>query len=367
MFKLRSIRRKSLRLTALFLSLFLLTLCGCSRSEDYSRVPEGNAMYYWRTSLALDSAETTFLRKYDVRRLYVRFFDVVKEKGTSPTPNATLRFPEGNVIPRDVESIPVVFVTPECLTDTSELPGLAERIFRRVTQIAETNELSSPKELQIDCDWTPSTRKAFFSLMQRMLTLAHDSGMMLSATIRLHQLSSAPPPADYGVLMVYNTGDLMNPSKGNPILSFDAVKPFLRYLSGFRLPLVAAYPNFRWPALYKETRTPDGRISEEFEGILYGCDPEKETSLFRKSGPGEWTAISSMRMQTAIGNTDGVVRVIPGMKLRLFTPPPLDELLKIKQALAHRLPHINQCVILYDLNSENITVYDNHYEKIFAH
>ena len=352
--------RGRLALAALvFLMLPVIIATGCSSGADYSTAPRGHAMYFWRTALTLDNAELNFLKANDIRQLYIRFFDVVTEADdTVPHPNATISFPRGNVIPEGVECIPVVFITPGCLRYDS-LPSLAAKTVRRVVAMAETNSLPRPGEIQIDCDWTASTRDAFFRFMEELHARAGKEGMKTSVTIRLHQLSTAPPAADYGVLMCYNTGDLTHPAAGNPILSLSAVEPYLRHLKSYPLPLVAAYPNFRWPALY------DG--SGEFVGILYGCDPAADPTIFRPAGKGVWKAVGSERFQTSVGSSAGVVRVAPGMTLRMFAPPPAADMIRLKDALADRQPHINQSVILFDLNPTNINIYTSEdYETIFA-
>lgn len=339
-----------------------LLLASRSAGSDTADVPQGNGVYFWRTSLSLDSAEIAFLRDNNVKRMYVRFFDVVRaEDNSGVQPNATISFPRGNVIPEDVEYVPVVFILPECLSrGVPEL--LAGHIVRRIKDMAAAHDLPEPKELQIDCDWTPSVREAFMQLMEQLYSETHKSGMKLSATIRLHQLSQAPPAADYGVLMVYNTGDVRRPAKGNPILSREAVDPYLRYLGDYKLPLITALPNFRWPVLYK----PVAGGGEEFAGILYGCRPEAQPSVFRPDGESTWLALSSELFSTALGNRENVVRVVPGMRLRVFSPPALNELLEIKSELSHARPGVLGSILLYDLNSEDLSIYKGKYEKVFA-
>ena len=64
---------------------------GCRRSVEslQEEVPEGAAMYYWKTVFSLDSVEAAFLSANDVRTLYIRFFDVVEGEQGEPVPNAT--------------------------------------------------------------------------------------------------------------------------------------------------------------------------------------------------------------------------------------------------------------------------------------
>jgi hypothetical protein len=54
------------------------------------------------------------------------------------------------------------------------------------------------------------------------------------------------PPVDYGVLMIYNTGDPRKWEERNPILDIRDVQPYLRHLDSYPLPLAAAYPVYQW-------------------------------------------------------------------------------------------------------------------------
>jgi hypothetical protein len=56
----------------------------------------------------------------------------------------------------------------------------------------------------------------------------------------------APPPVDYGVLMVYNTGSPAKWKERNPILDIRDVAPYLNRLDDYPLPLAAAYPVYLW-------------------------------------------------------------------------------------------------------------------------
>ena len=61
-------------------------------------------MYYWRTSLSLSTQERAFLRQHNVRRLYVRYFDVVPTDDEGNQPNATITFDDS--LPKGVEIVP---------------------------------------------------------------------------------------------------------------------------------------------------------------------------------------------------------------------------------------------------------------------
>ena len=245
--------------TILFLWLWATLLLFSACSHKSGKRPSVRAVYYWATQFDIDSAKRNFLTRHDISRMYVRYFDVVADRSGQPMPNATLRFLTPT--PNDVEIVPTVFVMPECLRGDNRL--LAQRIVARVKQMNATNDVKGVKEMQIDCDWTASTRHAYNLFMAEMLRLCHSHNMRLSSTIRLHQLSQAPPPADRGVLMMYNTGDVTNPDCHKPILNMRDAAPYLSRLNDYKLPLSTAYPVFAWRVLFR------GR---QFVGILHSDD-----------------------------------------------------------------------------------------------
>ena len=218
--------------------LAVLLTTGCKQSE----MPEENAVYYWRTEWRTDSLERTFLQQYHINKVYCRYFDVVMNSDGEPMPNATIRFVQGQQ--DGIKLIPTVFITENCMHQPHK--GLAKKLVDRIVQMNETNDISGVDEVQIDCDFTARNRKNYYDFLQQVRDEAKKHGMRLSTTIRLHQLSMPVPPVDYGVLMIYNTGDPNKFNERNPILDMRDVQPYLRYLSGYDLPLAAAYPTFRW-------------------------------------------------------------------------------------------------------------------------
>ena len=215
-------------------------LCiGCSQQKQ-RELPEGNAVYYWRTDLRLDSTEKAFLQQYHINKVYCRYFDVVmNDEGTEPKPNATISF--SDTLPSDIEMIPTIYITEDCMHQKHE--GLAEKIVKRILQMNETNDIPEVREIQIDCDYTSRSRKTYYEFLKEV---KHAWGKTLSTTIRLHQLSMEVPPVDYGALMVYNTGDPRNWEERNPILDYRDVYPYLKQLDKYQLPLATAYPVFQW-------------------------------------------------------------------------------------------------------------------------
>ena len=253
-------------LIGLGLLMSLLTV-GCSRQQR-EPLPEGNAVYYWRTDLRLDSVERAFLAQYHINEVYCRYFDVVMNDDGEPKPNATISF--SDTLPDSIEIIPTVYITEDCMHETHE--GLAEKIVKRIRQMNETNDIKNVSEIQIDCVYTSKSRKRYYAFLEEVRKLW---GETLSTTIRLHQLAMEAPPVDYGALMIYNTGDPRKWEERNPILDFRDVEPYLRRLDGYPLPMAAAYPVFQWTYTIQGVRVDRTVEAEEILQVKRAMESER--------------------------------------------------------------------------------------------
>jgi hypothetical protein len=125
--------------------------------ESYDR-----GIYHWKTTFDISAEDSTFLLKHNIKRLYVRMFDVGMERNESNdslevVPLGTTRFK--SAFPKNCEFIPTVYITQEALKAYCYGEWkLAELIVTRVKAMASWNELGNFSELQYDCDWTTGTR-----------------------------------------------------------------------------------------------------------------------------------------------------------------------------------------------------------------
>ena len=235
------------RMVIAILGVISMMLVGCTQPKE---LPEENAVYYWRTDLRLDSTERAFLATYNIKKVYCRYFDVViNDTATGPMPNATIHF--NDTLPDGIELIPTVYITENCMHQPHK--GLAQKLVQRIKQMNETNDIKNVHEIQIDCDYTERSRQTYYEFLKEVRAAwlepnnpDNTTTHILSTTIRLHQLAMEAPPADYGVLMLYNTGDPRKWTERNPILDIRDVSPYLKRLDDYPLPLAAAYPVYSW-------------------------------------------------------------------------------------------------------------------------
>ena len=281
--------------------LMLLLACQQPRPAD-SQLEAMSAVYYWRTEFRLDSTERNFLKAHDIGTIYCRYFDVVQDEKLGPVPNAPLRL--AAPVPEGVNWVPTVFVVEDCMRGQPD--SLAVKIVQRIAQMNETNDILGVKEIQIDCDYTRRSRETYYQFLKVVAREADKQGWRLSVTIRLHQLSMPAPPADEGVLMLYNTGTLEKADERNPILDLRDVLPYVPYLKDYDLPLAAAYPVFLW------------------QRRVHGVSIEHEADI--------------------------------------------DEVKRVKQTVEKERADLRRRIITYDLSEENINRYrTNDYETIYQH
>jgi len=256
------------------MGIMTVVLTGCSPRTE---LPEGNAVYYWRTDLRFDSTERAFLDTYHINKVYCRYFDVViNDTATGPMPNATISF--SDTLPDGIELIPTVYITENCMHRPHK--GLAERIVKRIRQMNETNDIRHVREIQIDCDYTERSLKTYYDFLREVKAAWEQDESsdihVLSTTIRLHQLSMEVPPADYGVLMLYNTGDPRRWTERNPILDIRDVSPYLKRLDDYPLPLAAAYPVYSWLRVIQGVNVVHTVEAEEILKVKHAAEQHRE-------------------------------------------------------------------------------------------
>jgi hypothetical protein len=208
------------------------------------------AFYYWQTTFEPDSTTHAAITLLGARHLYVRLFDVDwnSEAGQAmpvglitwakqPTPQILIT--------------PVVFITTRVLDETAiaDLDSLAAKISRLMQlTCAAVPKLSG--EVQVDCDWNERLKEKYFYLLKQLRKTSFFLDKTLSVTVRLHQVkylhANGVPPAERGLLMCYNMGNLRKPEAVNSIIDAATFKSYTERLSGYPLPLDIALPLFDW-------------------------------------------------------------------------------------------------------------------------
>jgi hypothetical protein len=240
--------------TIILLGTAILLLAGCEKKAA-SVHP---AFYFWKTTFSpADPPLQQYLEATNAQRLYVKFFDVDWDyKTNAPVPLASIlwdsRPPDG------IEIVPTVFITNRVFQQLpiQEIPALTSQLDQKIFDLLDQADHPRISEVQLDCDWTQSTREHYFRLLKSLKSRLSEKGIQLSATIRLHQVKypqqTGVPPADRGMLMFYNMGDVQDWEEENSILNLEKAQAYLRGIDRYPLPLDLALPLFQWGVVFRD-------------------------------------------------------------------------------------------------------------------
>jgi hypothetical protein len=219
---------------------------------------KAGAFYFWKTRWDPSLNLLKRLESDQVDKLYMRFFDVAWDKTLqSPQPLGSLKFV--NQVPPSIDVIPVVYITNEVFQNSSlsESDRLAGQVWSKVAEMAKLAKVPY-QQLQIDCDWSDSSKQKFFEFAAQLRNQAKTHHVSISATIRLHQIKyfgrTGIPPVDRGMLMFYNMGSLEAEAQKSSIFDAKEALKYLAALPNYPLPLDLALPVFSWRVHSRQSR-----------------------------------------------------------------------------------------------------------------
>lgn len=334
-------RRSSSRLIPL-VAVFLL-LQACSRPPQHHIT---RAFYYWKTAYGPGVYEQQRLRSLQCRKLYVRLFDVDHDPA-GPVPVGTLRWKQRP--DTALEYVPCIFITQQALDGLKPagIPLLAERMAHLAEGLCVQGGIS-PKELQIDCDWTARNKELYFLLLKALKQQPYCKDKLLSCTIRLYQVKyvrrNGVPPVDRGLLMCYNMGDMRKPGDHNSILDPAEAKAYLSGIGSYPLPLDVALPLFSQCLLFRKA---------QLQGILRDVSPEDigASGLFVRDGENNYRVLADSNWKGFALQRDDRIRVEQ-------VPP--DAIKKTAAYLLDRLKTDSLSLAFFDCDSLTLSKYPDH-------
>lgn len=335
-------------------AIILFTTCSCinrnQESDSHDNLNDSlnvrnacNAVYFWKTTFSLTEEDRDFLKEHNIKSIYVRYFDIYRDKENDkiPVPEATIRFKD--TIPENIEIIPTVFIDND-LFKVCDMNEYISRIIDRIITMTNTNDIKNVREVQLDCDWTKTTEIKYFDFLKIVRQKLKERNLNLSVTIRLHQLKMKIPPIDRGVLMCYNTGAVLNSKTYNSILNESDVKPYAKYLSSYDLPLDIAYPTFAWAVWFENGK---------FKALLRNAEPNNE-NLIHKEG-------NTYRVKNGFYQEGHYIAADNEIR---FENSDFDNIMNIKKLLEPQIEKYS--IIIYHLDSKNLSKYtSNEINKIY--
>jgi hypothetical protein len=313
----------------------LLLLAACRQSNH---TPPAISFYYWKTTFRLSAEERTALKKHHVSTLYVRYCDVAIRQGV-PVPVSPIVFQDA--LPDSVAIVPVVYIKNEVMLHPNlDVADLAQKLLRYIDQINAGDSIQNT-EIQIDCDWTLTSRDTYFHFLDQLKV---QSAKRLSATIRLHQVkyyaTTGLPPVDRGVLMYYNMGRI-GPYPVRSIYDRPTAEAYLGSIRAYPRPLDVALPIFTW-GIHLRNNQVIGLLNKTDE-TTFANDPH----FGQKTPPYFEVKENVLKLGKYFKQGDRV-------KVETITA---DDLREMADDLAGELAHPPAEILFYDLDAFNL----NHY------
>lgn len=185
------------------------------------------------------SWENSFEEQNINEKLYIKVLDV--------NFSTKLELLKTNIKDVPKNFIPVIYITNETMKNVDY--SLVSKA------ILETLKNYKFDEIQIDCDWSLSTRSNYFNLLE---DLKEKLNKKISATIRLHQIKyyakTGIPPVDYGVLMYYNMSNIGDFNTKNSILDNEIAKKYHYNFDVYPLKLKLALPLYSQAIQFREEK-----------------------------------------------------------------------------------------------------------------
>lgn len=325
-----------MRLLLSILVLVIMSSCDYSKKEQ----PHDTKLsfYYWKTSFALDSIERNALTDFNINKLYIRYFDIALHNNL-PIPVSPIKIRDS--IP-NLEIIPVVYIKNEVLLKKDiNIRMLANNIVSFINQINNKYEIDI-SEVQLDCDWSLQSKNSFFELIE---DIKKEVKWKISSTIRLHQVKYASktgiPNVDNGVLMYYNMGSIAGDSL-NSIYDRNIARKYIGALKDYPLKLNYALPIYSWLIHIRE-----GKVIRMISRVRYEEVNDKEgfsykgNNVFIVENDGEYFGQYFKKGDE--------------VKIESITS---QQLLEMKNDLLEATGNLPSEIILYDLNSKNLSFYE---------
>ncbi|MPS65538.1 MAG: hypothetical protein DI622_00655 [Chryseobacterium sp.] len=236
-----------------------------------------NAFYYWKTDTysEISVQEKNMLEQQNIEKLYVKYFEVdyTEAMGSFPVSKTNMRLSSycEQSSPRKYTVIPTVYIKNIVFKKSSEkdLDKLADNVNFLINKFTnEKFDSIAVNEIQIDCDWTASTKDNYFYFLKKLKPISQKE---ISCTLRLYPYKypdkMGVPPVDKVTLMCYNLINPLADDSKNSILDLKEMESYLSTKKKYPLHMDIALPLYSWMQLYQ---------NNQFTGVLYNGNDLKK-------------------------------------------------------------------------------------------
>lgn len=293
------------------------------------------AFYFWRTSFSFTETEQQYLKDLNVKKLYIRYFDVALQNNQA-IPVAPVVF---NQKPEGYNVVPVVYIKNEVFLQNNAVDSLAVKVYNYIQQINKSANVSI-NEIQFDCDWSLKSKQNYFQFIEEFKKL-HPN---LSATIRLHQIKypekTGVPSVKTGVLMYYNMG-VINAGDDNSIYSQKTAKNYINSLHNYKLPLNIALPVFSWGVHVRSNQ-----VTNLIGGLRVN---DLMGDQFEKINENRYKVVEDVVFKGRYLAKDDEIKI---------EAVSADQLKEMMHDIKKNSKHKPNEIIFYDLNENNLKAYE---------
>lgn len=271
----------------LVLLLTVLLLFACQKKGEKPAIVE-RSFYAWKDSYYLSDITKNELSNLKTKKIYCKLFEVDYNDAQGNFPYEKNRPDEFYGEGLDsLEIVPTIFIKNGIFQYNNEksLHELADNIVFLIDKYTQKKY----KEIQIDCDWTKSTKDKYFLLLKNIKNI---SGKKVSCTLRLYPYAypdvMGVPPVDSVTLMCYNLISPFSNKNKNSILDLNELEKYVKIpQEQYPVHLDIALPVFYWTHLYH---------NNQFQTLLELNS--KEVKAFAKQKANHWYEIQK---DTTIG------------------------------------------------------------------
>ncbi|KPM48792.1 hypothetical protein [Jiulongibacter sediminis] len=326
-------------ISRLFAFLLLFFIFSCGQKDQVTKNVTG-AIYHWKSIYNPEAKDLKKLDDLQICKQYIRFFDIDR-KGTEPaSPKSVIRF---RTLPL-AEVIPVVYITNRTFQGLSEteIDTLATRTLTKIRSIADENEISF-NSIQLDCDWSKSTQKAYFRLL-RKIEEQLDNATELTSTLRLHQVKfmeqTGIPPASRVSLMLYNVGDWTNPLTPNSLFDPKIIDQYIYRIPEYPLPIDIALPIYQQTLVYRNNKLFTFMKSQSYEDVSKALRLKK---------------IETSRNYVCLENGEFLNKSFRKGDIFRFESVDYEQLKLVNKAVKSRIQNQNTDLIFYHLDQNAVS------------
>lgn len=321
----------------------ILFLVSCSSSVKETSV----SVYWWKNKVEITDEMLQFNKANNIQKVYCKVADFrynqLQNTIDIPLIHDKLSLEKQNILP-------VLYIENDIFRHFSE--DYVFNLFKEtIDKLKQRKIISELTHVQIDCDWTLSTKDRYFQFLNKLKSNCEVVGV----TLRLHQVkyykTTGVPEVNYGVLMIYNLSSVADFRVDNSIYDYDLALSYLKgHLHNYPMEIKAALPAFAWAAHFHHEKLSNILNLVTFEELV-----ENENL----------TQLTDCRFVSTKAHFINATPISKHDVIRYEEP----DLVSLKQLLGFLKQVVNQEkleVILFSLNAPFLINNQNRYEEVLS-